>query len=225
MAHRKPTRARPLALGYTRVSTVEQVLDGASLDAQRAALAAEAERRGWDLEVVTDAGFSGKDLDRPGMADALGRLDRGQADVLLVLRLDRVSRSVADFAGLVARSGRKGWRLAIMEPALDTADGAGRFTAHVLAAAAEYERDLIRARTREGMAQRKAEGVHCGRPRALPLEVVERIVTERSAGRTVRGIAADLTADAVPTARGGTSWSASTVQGVLSSATATAIRS
>ena len=220
---KRPTRDRPLALAYVRVSTAEQADTGASLDAQSAILRAEAGRRGWDVEVVADEGYSAKDLRRPGLQDALARLDAGGADTLLAVRLDRVSRSVADFAGLLARAKRRSWRIVLLSPNLDTEDAAGKFTAHVLAAAAEYERDLIGARTREGMAQRRAEGVHCGRPRTLPLDVVERIVRARGAGQTLRAIAEDLTAAGVPTARGGAAWRSSSVDGVLRSTTAAAV--
>src|SRR5689334_10566876 len=106
-------RSRPLALAYVRVSTAEQATEGASLDAQRAAVLAEAERRGWDVEVVADEGFSAKDLRRPGLSGALGRLDAGEADALIATRLDRVSRSVADFAGLLARAKRRSWRMVL----------------------------------------------------------------------------------------------------------------
>lgn len=216
---RKP-RKRPLALAYVRVSTAEQATEGASLDAQRSALEAETQRRGWDIEVVADEGYSAKDLKRPGLTDALDRLDRGEADALVAIRLDRVSRSVADFAGLLSRAKRKKWRLVLLSPNLDTEDAAGKFTAHVLAAAAEYERDLIGARTREGMAQRRAEGVHVGRPRRLSAAVVEDIVGRRERGLTLRAIADDLTREGVPTAGGGHRWSTSSVQGVLASTTA-----
>lgn len=208
-----------MALAYVRVSTVEQATEGASLEAQREALIREANRRGWDVEVVSDEGYSAKDLRRPGLTDALDRLDRGDADALLAIRLDRVSRSVADFAGLLSRAKRRRWRLVLLSPDLDTEDAAGKFTAHVLAAAAEYERDLIGARTKEGMAQRRAEGVHVGRPRSLSESIVQRIVNERSEGLTLRSIAEGLTRDNVPTARGGRAWSPSTVQGVLASNT------
>lgn len=217
---KRSKRPRPLALAYVRVSTAEQAIDGASLDAQRAALVAEAAGRAWDVEVVADEGFSAKDLKRPGLTSALERLDGGEADALIAVRLDRVSRSVADFAGLLARAKRRSWRMVLLSPNLDTEDAAGKFTAHVLAAAAEYERDLIGARTREGMVQRRAEGVHIGRPRALPEEVVARVVAERAAGFTLRQIADGLSADGVPTARGGANWATSTVQGVLASTTA-----
>lgn len=213
-------RPRPLALGYVRVSTAEQATGGDSLDAQCAALAAEAERRGWGLELVADEGASAKSRDRPALSGALERLDRGDADALLAVRLDRVSRSVAEFAGLMRRAKRHSWRLVLLSPNLDTEDPAGEFTAHVLAAAAEYERLVIGARTREGMAQRRAEGVHVGRPRTLPAGVVARIVDARASGDSLRAIADALNAEQVPTAHGGARWHASTVRAVLGSTTA-----
>lgn len=214
MSPRRKPRPRPLALGYVRVSTLDQAEHGASLAAQRAALTEEAARRGWDLEIVADEGMSGKNLNRPGMLAALDRLDAGLADMLLATRLDRISRSVADFAGLLDRSTRRGWDLVLLDPALDTTTPAGRFTANVLASAAQYERELIASRTREGMAQRKAEGATFGRPRLMPDDVVARILTERAAGLSLARIADGLNADGVPTAHGGSAWHASTVKRV-----------
>ncbi|WP_344470646.1 recombinase family protein, partial [Nakamurella flavida] len=186
---------------------------GASLDAQRAALTAEAAQRGWDLELVADEGLSAKNLNRPALTAALDRLDNGQADTLLSLRLDRISRSVADFAGLMVRAQRRGWGLVLLSPALDLADPAGRFTANVLASAAEYERELIGARTREGMAQRRAEGVHLGRPSTLPTASVDRIRELRATGLSLAKTAAALTAEGVPTAAGG-QWYPSTIKAI-----------
>lgn len=80
----------PLALAYIRVSTTDQAENGASLDAQRATLIGEADRRGWDVEIVADEGLSAKNLNRPALQTALTRLDRGQAQYLLAVRLDRV---------------------------------------------------------------------------------------------------------------------------------------
>ena len=213
----KTSRTTPLALGYIRVSTAEQASEGASLDAQRAALTIEAGRRGWDVEIVADEGVSAKNLNRPALQGALRRLDAGEADYLLAIRLDRVSRSVADFAGLLDRATKKGWGLVFQSPNIDTSDPAGRFTSNVLASAAQYERELNGARTREGMMQRKAEGVHIGRPRVLPSEVLSRIAADRAAGLSMAKIAAGLQADGVPTARGGGRWYPSTVNDVLKS--------
>lgn len=214
-----PTQAagQTLALAYVRVSTAEQVETGASLDAQRATLIAEAAKRGWNVEVVADEGKSAKSLNRPGLQSALVRLDAGQADYLMAIRLDRVSRSVSDFAGLLDRATKRGWGLTLLSPNIDTSDPAGRFTANVLASAAQYERELIGVRTREGMAQRVAEGVRMGRPRTMPTDVIERIRDARAQGQSLRRIADALNADGVPTAQGGARWYASTVKAALDS--------
>lgn len=219
---RPSTRLRPLALGYVRVSTADQVDNGASLNAQRTALTVEADRRGWGLELVADEGLSGKNMNRPALLEALGRLDRGDADTLISIRLDRISRSVADFAGLLDRAGRKGWGLVLLSPALDLADPAGRFTANVLASAAQYERELISARTKEGMAQRKVDdwvgGRPAGRPRVLDENIRGRIVAAHTGGRGWTAIARELNETHVPTARGGGVWYPSTVRAIFRSA-------
>ena len=86
-------------IGYVRVSTEEQGLSGAGLQAQRAAIIAECERRGWELiEIAEDVG-SGKNLKRPGIRAALDTLAAGDASALVVAKLDRLSRSMLDFAG------------------------------------------------------------------------------------------------------------------------------
>lgn len=219
MAKTPHSRSRPLALAYIRVSTLEQAEQGASLEAQRAILTAEAARRNWDIEIIADEGVSAKSLRRPGLQSALSRLDAGEADFLLSVRLDRVSRSVADFAGMLDRAGRKGWGLALMSPNMDTSDAAGRFTGNVLASAAQYERELIGARTRAGMAQRKAEGVQLGRPRSLAQEVADEIVELHRLGRSSSAIANELNERRVPTAQGGARWYAATVKRIIESRT------
>ena len=163
---------------------------------------------------MSDPATSGKVAPdkRDGLGPALARLDRGEADALIAVRLDRISRSVADFAGLLDRAGRKEWGIVLQSPALDLADPAGRFTANVLASAAQYERELIGARTREGLAQRRAEGVRLGRPRSLPDDVTARILLARERGESFAAIANALNADAVPTAQGGSRWYPSSVR-------------
>jgi DNA invertase Pin-like site-specific DNA recombinase len=213
----KTSRSIPLALAYVRVSTAEQASEGASLDAQRVALTAEAKVRGWDVEIAADEGVSAKNLNRPALQAALARLDRGDADFLLAVRLDRVSRSVADFAGLLDRATKKGWGLVFQSPNIDTSDPAGRFTSNVLASAAQYERELNGARTREGMMQRKAEGVHIGRPRVLPQQVLDRVIADRASGLSMAKIAVGLQTDGIPTARGGSRWYPSTINDILKS--------
>ena len=213
---RRTAPARVRAIGYLRVSTGEQVESGAGLDAQRAALVDRAAREGWDLEVVTDAGLSDKSVEgRPGLTAALARLDAGETDVLVAAKLDRVSRSVADFARMLERATAHGWRLVLLDLGVDTSTPAGEFVANTIANSAQYERRLIGQRTREGLAAKRAQGVRLGRPSSLPGDVVARIVREHQGGASLRALATSLTGEGVPTAQGGARWYPSTVRAVL----------
>src|SRR5436309_12983601 len=99
-------------LAYARVSTQEQADSKAGLEAQKAAIAAEARRRGWAIvETIEDAGYSAKDLRRPGIKRALEELERGRADALVVAKLDRLSRSMIDFTRLMRQAQRQNWAL------------------------------------------------------------------------------------------------------------------
>jgi DNA invertase Pin-like site-specific DNA recombinase len=204
------------ALGYVRVSTAEQADSGAGLEAQREAVREEANRRGLELVgILEDAGASGRSLaGRPGLTGALERVEAGQAEALIVAKLDRLSRSLVDFAALMERSRRKGWALVAPDLGVDTTTPSGEMLASVLAVFAQFERRLIGQRTREALAVKKAEGVTLGRPRLLPDEVRERIRREREQGATWRAIAASLNEDGVPTAQGGQQWWAATVRTV-----------
>ncbi|MDZ5623338.1 recombinase family protein [Nocardioides sp. HM23] len=205
-------------LAYLRVSTEEQALSGLGLADQRAVVAAEAQRRGWDdVEYVTDDGYSAKSLARPGITHALDLLRAGKAGILVVSKLDRLSRSLLDFASLMATAEREGWQLVVLDMALDTTTASGELMASVMACFAQYERRLISARTSAALQQLKASGVRLGRPRVMAQEVTERIVSERHEGRTLAAIADGLNADGVPTARGGVRWYRSTVSAVLAS--------
>lgn len=214
-AVRSGTRNKPLALAYVRVSTTDQADNGASLEAQKAQLTVEADRRGWDLQIMEDAAQSAKSLKRPALQEALDMLDKGKADHLMSIRLDRVSRSVSDFAGLMDRAARRGWGIVLLSPNVDTSDPAGRFTANVLASAAQYERELIGLRTKEGMAQRKAEGVIMGRRRAIPSETVDFIRAARKRGESLRKIADAMNEACIPTPQGGKRWYASSVKSAI----------
>lgn len=214
----------PLALAYVRVSTDDQAENGASLAAQAAALTEAAERKGYRVEIIREEGRSGKSLaGRPALAEALDRLRKGDAQALYSQRLDRLSRSVADFAHLLDLSKRQGWTVAVLDADVDTSTPSGEFLVNVLASAAQYERRIIGARTRDALAQRRREGVRLGRPSVLTSEVVARIVHERNTGASLRTIAAALTAEGILTAHGGATWYASTVRKVLAGQDAAAI--
>lgn len=205
-------------IAYVRVSTSEQAESGAGLAAQRAAILAEAERRGWNLiEVVEDAGYSAKDLRRPGIQAALEALKRHKADTLVVAKLDRLSRSMLDFAGLMDRATREGWALVALDLGVDTSTPSGEMMANVLATFGQFERRLISQRTKDALAQKRAEGVKLGRHVAMPESVRARIAAERRAGRTLAAIADGLNGDEIPTTNGGSRWYPSTVQSALKS--------
>lgn len=145
-------------------------------------------------------------------------LGKSQASVLVVSKLDRLSRSLLDFATLMDRAKREGWELVVLDLAIDTTVPSGQLMANVMAVFAEYERQLIGARTSAALQQLKAQGKRLGRPRTLPTEVTARIVAARGEGQTLAGIAEGLNRDGVATARGGARWHASTVRAVLQSA-------
>jgi len=206
-------------VAYMRVSTDEQRESRAGLEAQRAAILSECERRGWYLvDLIEDAGYSAKDLKRPGVQAALDALRDGRADALVVAKLDRLSRSMLDFASIMATAQKQHWGLIALDCAVDTTTPAGEAMANVLATFAQFERRLISQRTKDALAAKKAQGVRLGRPRQLPPDVIDRIVAERRDGKTLSAIANLLTEEGVSTAQGGKRWYASTVRAVLQSA-------
>src|SRR6187401_580867 len=163
-------------IGHVRVSTEEQALSGAGLEAQRRVIQAECRRRGWELvETIEDAGYSAKDLKRPGVQEALRALEAGEAKALVVAKLDRLSRSMLDFAALMATAQKQHWALVALDCAVDTSTPAGEAMAHVLATFGQFERRLVSQRTKEALAIKKASAVRLGRPPTIPHSVVRRI--------------------------------------------------
>jgi DNA invertase Pin-like site-specific DNA recombinase len=160
-------------IGYARVSTEEQGTNGASLPAQESMIREEARRRGWDLLTVYSDVASGKSTTRrPGLADAVDALEgRGpwepKPHAIVVVRLDRLSRSSADAGRLFDQAKRKGWAIIALDLGVDTTTAAGRLVANVMIDVSQWEREVIGERTREGLAQRRREGVRLGRPRAV----------------------------------------------------------
>ena len=202
-------------IGYIRVSTDEQQANGHGLDAQRAAITAEGKRRGWDVAWIEEVG-SGKDMRcRPKLEAALALLDTHAAEVLVVAKLDRLSRSVRDFADVVERSRRRGWSLVLLDLQLDTSTPMGEAMANMAVVFAQLERRMIGQRTKEGLAAARAKGKRLGSASRTAPDVERRILRERHGGAGLRAIAASLNADAVPTALGGARWHASTVRAIL----------
>lgn len=207
------THDREKMLGYLRVSTEEQAEHGHGLHAQEDELVRAADYRGWDLELVRDEGLSGKSLQRPGLQRALVRIAAGDAHGLVVAKLDRLTRSVFDFAELLEWFDASGAPFIALDLNVDTSTPSGRMVAQLMVVIAEWERGTIAARTRAGLAAKRARGGTAGRPSVSDRpEVVARIRELQDEGLSLRAIAASLTAEGVPTARGAAVWRASSVQ-------------
>src|SRR5216684_9001713 len=155
-----PTRT----IAYLRVSTDKQADRGVSLDAQRAKVHAYAELHDLELaEVIVDAGESAKSLDRPGLKRALGMLKGSEAEALLVVKLDRLTRSVVDLGTLVERyfAPGKAALLSVGEQ-IDTRSAAGRLVLNVLASVSQWEREAIGERTSAAMQHKVSLGGYTG---------------------------------------------------------------
>jgi DNA invertase Pin-like site-specific DNA recombinase len=148
-------------LGYARVST-----DGQDLTAQTDALVALGVP---DDRVFTDKGMTGTKRDRPGLKSALAACRPG--DILVVTKLDRLARSLRDATDIAEELTRRGVKLNLGGSIYDPTDPVGRLLFNVLGMVAEFESDLIRARTREGMATAKVRGKLKGRkPKLSPAQ-------------------------------------------------------
>lgn len=200
------------AVGYIRVSTDAQGERGYGLDAQTELIEAEAKRRGWTLERAFVDVASGKSTRRrPEYAAMLTMLAAGDADVLIVAKLDRLSRSLVDFAQLMATAQAQKWSVNALDIGIDTSSINGELIAHIIMALAQWERRIIGQRTSQALAQVKARGTKLGRPSGVSDETVRLIRILRTSGKSYAGIADALTAEGVPTAQGG-QWRASTVR-------------
>jgi DNA invertase Pin-like site-specific DNA recombinase len=209
---------RSRVIGYVRVSTTEQRDSGLGLAAQRAAIEAECRRREWRLhELFEDAGVSGRKLNRPGIQAALTSVEAANGSILVVAKLDRLSRSLVDFAGLMARAHSKQWNLVALDLGIDLTTPAGQFLANVMASAAQWERRIIASRTREALSIKKEQGTRLGRPVALPDDIRLRIERERTAGKTLRAIISGLESDQISTASGVGRWHPTSIAQVLRS--------
>lgn len=145
--------ARPSAMvGYARVSTDEQ-----NLDLQNDAL-----RNAGCGRICEDRGFSGAQRTRPGLDAALALLEPG--DVLVVWRLDRLGRSLLDLVSLIDDLAARGIGVRSLTESFDAGSSGGRLIFHLMAALAEFERELIAERTRAGLAAARARGIRLGRP-------------------------------------------------------------
>lgn len=137
-----------MKIGYARVSTNEQ-----DLTAQRDGLVALGVEPD---DIYVDHGLTGTNRSRPGLREAMAAVRKG--DTLVVTKLDRLARSLPDARNIADELTRKGVSLSLGASVYDPTDPVGRLLFNVLGMVAEFEADLIRMRTREGMAVAKAKG-------------------------------------------------------------------
>jgi len=212
-----PKTAETRAISYRRVSTDEQADSGLGLEAQHAAIAKTIDARGWTVTAeLVDAGISGSTPPsaRPALNQALEMLAAGDADALVVAKLDRATRSVADLCYLLDLADKQHWDFIALDLGIDTSTPMGRAMAQMAGVFSELERKMIGQRTSDALQALKANGHKLGRPIELPQDVRQRIADEHANGLSLRTIARNLTTDDVPTARDG-KWYASTIKAVL----------
>lgn len=173
-------RVSELLIGYARVSTA-----GQDLASQRAGLAALGVA---DQRVYVDHGLTGTNRARPGLREALAACREG--DTFVVTKLDRLARSVPDARDIVDELTARGVRINIGGSIHDPADPIGRLLFTVLSMIAEFEADLARARTREGLAVAKAKGRLRGKqPKLKPSQEAHLVKMWRSGEHTTLELA------------------------------------
>lgn len=210
--HVQETKQR--VIGYLRVSTQDQAESGLGMEAQRSDISAVAGHKGWDVTWHRDDGYTGSNLDRPALTAALLALRNGEADALVVSKLDRVSRSLVDFAGLLERSRLEGWAFVALDLNVDASTPTGELLANIMISVAQWERRTIGQRTSDALRALQAQGVVLGRPRVVSPTTAQTIGRWRRAGASWAAIAGALNDQGVPTAHGGKKWHASTVRQV-----------
>ena len=216
MARKAKAKKSHGVVGYCRVSTEEQSVSGLGLAAQETAIRAACKGRGSPLVALyKDEGESARSLDRPALKAALADLEAGRGDVLMVSKIDRLTRSVHDATGLMLRAEKSGWGLVALDVAVDTTTPQGAAMAQVLAVFAELERRLIGERTKAALAVKRTQGVRLGREPRLPDTVRRRILRRHRDGAGWSQIARELNDAGVPTAQGGRQWHPATVRYVV----------
>lgn len=214
--HRTQTESTRVVI-YARVSTAGQADSGLSLSDQRERAEAYAKLYGLQvIDVVEDAGASAKTMNRPGLLRALAMLKAGEADGLVVAKLDRLTRSVRNLGELLDRYFADGrYALLSVGEQIDTRTASGRLVLNVLASVAQWEREAISERTTHALRQKRKRGERVGTvPYGLRAEadgkvaedpeeqaVLMRMQSLRARGTSLRGIVAELNR-AGPPARG-----------------------
>jgi len=216
------------AVGYVRVSSIGQAVEGISLEAQRAKILAWCDYNEYELsEIFSDEGISGKKAsNRPGLQQALNSIGKG--DVLVFYSLSRLARSTKDAIAISELLQKNDAHFVSLSEDINTTSAAGKMIFRMLAVLAEFERDLVSERTCFALQHKKKSGYKTGGdvPYGFDCiqgklvenhqeqEVISKILELRANGYSMRNIASTLNEDGILTKRG-KHWQATQVQGIL----------
>jgi DNA invertase Pin-like site-specific DNA recombinase len=169
---------------YARVSTKEQ-----TTETQVTQLTAYCEARGWtDVAVFRDDGISGVRDNRPELDKLRQRMMTGEFSAIVVSKMDRLGRSLGMILRFWDEADAAGVRVIVIDQGIDTSTPAGRLQRNMLAALAEFERELILERTRAGIARARALGQKFGAPRRISESVAREVRARRERGESLRMI-------------------------------------
>jgi DNA invertase Pin-like site-specific DNA recombinase len=218
------------AIGYIRVSTSEQATDGLSLGNQAEKIRAYCFAKGWELvDMIEDAGESAVSLNRPGMARIIELCQRREFEVLVIYKLDRMTRSVKDLGYLIQDVFEKcDVKFSSVMDNFDTSSANGKLILNILGSVAQWERDIIAERTKDALAHKKSKGERLGVvPFGFRLED-NRLVEDademrllgtmkrmRRDGMSFQKIADKLNEKACPRPRRSMKWSKSTIADLI----------
>lgn len=206
------------AISYARVSTGAQAASGLSIEAQHRVVSEMAANRGWQIVMcVTDEAISGAVPvdERPGLSAALCRLERGEADMLVATRIDRLARNTLETLLLFDRADRAGWELLTLDAPEGVKTHDGRMLVGILAVIAAQEAAAARARTVAALQSVQRSGRRLGRPSRQPEEARLLAAQLHAEGCSLREIAAALEVAGILTATGKTTWHHSSVAALL----------
>jgi len=187
----EPPRPEPFEKGtimvalYARVSTRDK---GQDPEMQLREMRQYCERRGWKIYHEFVDVMSGAIEERPQLQILMKAVSRRYCDVVMVYKLDRFGRSMRHLVNALAEFEALGVKFVSVHDDLDFTTAMGRLLFHVVAAIAEFERDMISERVCSGMAHAKSKGIHVGRPTVKTGEIVDRILSLRDSGASWRTI-------------------------------------
>jgi site-specific DNA recombinase len=224
------TKIKSRVIGYCRCSLDEQATEGKTLPMQESRIRAYAVAQDLELvDMIVDAGEWSGSLDRPGLQRALAALKSGDADGIVVLCLDRLSRSVADLAKLTSECFQDHQLYSVMEQ-IDPRSPAGRLFLNMMVSFSQFERERIGERTRNVMRHKAALGERVGKvPYGYDLgldgvhlikncsehDVIQSIRDMRQQGLSLRRIAQVLSESGIETKEARGRWSHQSVDRIV----------